>query len=127
MLNIRSNTFETNSSSVHTLVMCSDDQYHKWIHGELYLDVDEYAEDHYKDFVTFDEAKKMDENFPYPKSSRNEGWDWRYYSKEKNEYIDKRFLTYEEFFEDSYFETYHETYITDSKETVEAFGYFGHD
>ncbi len=126
MLNIRTNTFETNSSSVHTLVMCSRDQYYKWIHGELYLDIDEYADDHDKDFVTFDEAKKMDENFPYPKFSR-EGWDWRYYSKEKDRYISKRFLTYEEFFEDTYYDTYHGTYTTDNKEAVEAFGYFGHD
>ena len=42
-------------------------------------------------------------------------------------YFDKRFLTYEEFFEDSYYETYHGTYVTDNKEAVEAFGYFGHD
>lgn len=124
MLNIRINTFETNSSSVHTLIMCSKSDYEKWINGELYLDVDKYADDHYKDFVTFEEAKDMDDNFPYPDYSKN-CEEWYYFSKEK--YVDKRFLTSEEFFENVWYNTFHETYVSDSMDQIEAFGYYGHD
>ena len=128
MINVRMNVFETNSSSVHTLVMCDQHDFDKWMSGKLYLDVDEYADDHSSDFVTFEIAREKDENFPYLDSSDdNTGWGWYYYSKEKNKYIDKRFLTYNEFFDNDLYETYHETYTTPSNEQVEAFGYYGHD
>ena len=32
---IRRNVFETNSSSVHSITMCSEDEYKKWRDGEL--------------------------------------------------------------------------------------------
>ena len=32
---IRRGVFETNSSSVHSLTMCSSDEYEKWENGEL--------------------------------------------------------------------------------------------
>lgn len=32
---VRQGVFETNSSSVHTLTMCSDSEYKKWENGEL--------------------------------------------------------------------------------------------
>ena len=34
---IRKGTFETNSSSVHSLVMCNKSDYDKWEKGELFL------------------------------------------------------------------------------------------
>ena len=34
-IQIRRNVFETNSSSVHSMTMCSDDEYKKWENGEL--------------------------------------------------------------------------------------------
>lgn len=33
-IQIRKGVFETNSSSVHTLTMCMDDDYQKWKNGE---------------------------------------------------------------------------------------------
>lgn len=35
---VRRGLFETNSSSVHTLVMCSSEDYEKWKNGELLFD-----------------------------------------------------------------------------------------
>ena len=35
---IRRGVFETNSSSVHSITMCSEDEYDKWIKGELIYD-----------------------------------------------------------------------------------------
>ena len=34
-VSVRQGVFETNSSSVHTLTMCSDSEYNKWKNGEL--------------------------------------------------------------------------------------------
>jgi len=36
MLQIRTGCFETNSSSTHSLIMCSENQYKDWIDGKLY-------------------------------------------------------------------------------------------
>lgn len=36
MLKIRHNVFETNSSSTHSITMCTKDQYEQWKNGELY-------------------------------------------------------------------------------------------
>lgn len=35
---IRKGVFETNSSSVHTLTMCTDSEYQSWKNGDLILD-----------------------------------------------------------------------------------------
>lgn len=38
MVSIRSNNFETNSSSFHTITLCDDNQYHLWSDGDLMYD-----------------------------------------------------------------------------------------
>lgn len=35
---IRRGLFETNSSSVHSIVMCNSDEYNKWRNGDVYYD-----------------------------------------------------------------------------------------
>lgn len=56
--NIRGCVFETNSSSTHSLVICTEDEYKKWKSGELFY--------HHswkdKGFVTNDEIKALIEN-----------------------------------------------------------------
>ena len=37
-IQIRKGVFETNSSSTHTLVIASNEEYEKWQKGELYFD-----------------------------------------------------------------------------------------
>ena len=38
MIQIRKNVFETNSSSTHSLCICTEDEYNKWQKGELLYD-----------------------------------------------------------------------------------------
>lgn len=38
MIQVRNNIFETNSSSVHTLVICTEDEFKKFNNDELCLD-----------------------------------------------------------------------------------------
>ena len=42
MITIRSNVFETNSSSAHCIVIAPDDQFDKFVAGELYASCGEY-------------------------------------------------------------------------------------
>lgn len=41
MINIRHNLFETNSSSVHSMTLLTEDEYNKWVSGDYYLDFGE--------------------------------------------------------------------------------------
>lgn len=94
---IRRGVFETNSSSVHSLTMCTQSDYDRWKNGELIYD--------YWDgkLIPIDE---LDDDY----------YEGRYYTYD-------RFNDYECF----NFETYERDFTTDSGETVVGFGYYGHD
>ena len=96
---IRRGIFETNSSSVHSITMCSDDEYSKWKNGEVYYDR------YNKTLVESNEEIE----------------------REREE--DTRYLTYDEFHDWDYieYETFSDIYTTPSGETVHAFGYYGYD
>lgn len=147
MLQIRNGLFETNSSSVHTMVLCSADDYDKWIKGELLLNLyydDPYMWKHWDpdteryvdttkgmppQFVTEEEAAYYDENYPYPEMEKT--WDG-YNLDFKDEYgvwCSRKFITFDEYrrtvaYE---FESFSDEYTTPGGETIVAFGYFGHD
>ena len=103
MKTIRIGTFETNSSSTHTLVMLSKAEYDKFVKGELFYD------EWYSKLVTKAEIEEI--------------------AKEKDysieEYIQDNVKTYEEFGDGK--ETFEQEYTTPNGETVVAFGYFGYD
>ena len=98
-IQIRSSLFETNSSSIHSLTMCSDSDYEKWKSGE-------YVFDYYNDKLIplTDEIKK-----------------------EVEDEDDKRYLTYDDFFESEFieYELFSKTFTTEQGELVHAFGYYG--
>ena len=103
-IKIRRGVFETNSSSVHSLVMCTDDDYNKWKAGEILYDKWESK------LVTLEEAKK------------EEGY-------EDEEEFNSRFLDYDHFNSWQYieYETFEQTFKTPGGEIVHCFGYYGHD
>lgn len=124
MFNIRVNTFETNSSSVHTICITNNENYQQWINGQLYYNLDSKWND-FPEFVSYEEAKKYDPNFPYPDTP--DSWEnWSYQDSEKY-YHEKIFVTAKEFFENWEFDFYDKEYITDNKEVIHVFGYYGHD
>lgn len=94
---IRRGVFETNSSSVHSLTMCTQSDYEKWKDGEFIYD--------YWDgkLISTDES---DDDY-------DEG---RYYTYD-------RFNEYSEF----NYETFEDTFTTENGDAVIAFGYYGHD
>ena len=102
MIQIRNNIFETNSSSVHTLTLCSQEDFNKWAQGKLIWD---YGNE---ELVEPDSIEKDE-----------------FYDEED-------YLTYKDFFDGysnshvEYMETYTQHKNVDGKDVV-AFGYFGHD
>lgn len=127
MKTIRRGTFETNSSSTHSITMCMESDYEKWKNGEMYWHRwnDELVS---KEEVEKEMAKLREEfiadNPDFDEN--NEKW------KEKLEqYIneDKTYYTYEEFNDYDYieYETFVDTFETPQGEKVVSFGYYGSD
>lgn len=103
-IQVRRGVFETNSSSVHSLCICSADDYDKWKNGELLYDF-------YNGVLIEDSDEIQQER----KECEEKGWanDYIYY----NEYPDHT----------SDFEVYEEFYKSKSGDDIVAFGYYGHD
>ena len=92
--------FETNSSSVHSLTMCMESDFNKWVTGELVW------------------SRWGDELVPITDEIKK--------SIEEDE---REYLTYEQFNDYDYidYETFEDSYTTPNGETVKSFGYYGHD
>jgi len=140
MINIRTNVFETNSSSVHSLILCTADDYQAWVLGDKLLNI--YYDNHWiwdsendettantpPQFVTPEEAAQYDKYYPYPEMEDIWGYSPDFMDKD-GKYHTRKFLTFEEY-QKTYgwnFETFDDTYTTPGGEKVVGFGYFGHD
>ena len=116
MKQIRRGVFETNSSSVHSLTMCSGEEYQRWENGEVLF---------WKwkgKFGTKEEIIQM---------LKTQSWysnvDWDDEDVVYDIFSDEGVQTCEKFFENYDFETFEKRYTTPSGEEVVAFGYYGHD
>lgn len=127
MIQIRNGVFETNSSSTHSITMCMESDYDKWIAGELYWDrwneklvskdtVDKFIKEAKNDF--------REENPEYIEGDKD--WECRF---EDYLYYDKDFAyySYDEYCDRIEYETYVDTFTTPSGEKVVSFGYYGED
>lgn len=117
---IRHGVFETNSSSVHSLTMCTQEEYDKWEKGEMWFDG-------YNDkFIDpFDPMVKYAEDLAKYKDNR--------YSKEElaEDYMreDGIYRNTEEYDDRNgeYNDVFVEYYTTPGGEKIVAFGYSGYD
>lgn len=119
---IRCGVFETNSSSVHSLTMCSGEEYEKWENGEILFweDKDKFATRE----EIIEEMKNMkwyDDTLRYPDVN------WEDKERVDDIFSDERIKSCEEYFDNEWYETFEETYTTPNGEEVVAFGYYGHD
>ena len=119
MQSARRNVFETNSSSTHSLTMCSESDYDRWQKGELLFDKwgDEFIEK--SEYLKWFEEQKKKYLEKYPSETEE---DFEEYMED-----DKKYYTYDEFWNLEYYETFEDTYTTEKGETVVAFGYYGYD
>jgi len=125
---IRRNVFETNSSSTHTLTICSKSDFEKWKRGELlldewsnkFIDAEKVSE---KDLESYYNSIKK----PYYKNYKDLDDDER--ESIKNEYMKNEVsgTTYDDWRDDGYLETYSQDYKTENGDEVVAFGKYGYN
>lgn len=96
---IRLGTFETNSSSTHSLVVCTKKEFELFKIGELIFN--RYA-------AEFVPTKVYEE------------------AKESEDFDDYEFCTYDEYFEDDELESYEEEYTSESGDGIVIFGNYGY-
>lgn len=96
---IRRGAFETNSSSVHSITMCTEDEWNEWKRGELVWDY-------------------LTEKLIPVNNDVGEVDNGQYYSYEN--WFDGGWFR-------DYYNRYHDEYTLPSGEVIHAFGYYGHD
>lgn len=134
MRQIRQGVFETNSSSCHSITMCSEEEFKALKAGTLLIhewngtfksvdDIDVFSEEeiqaHYnqtKDMFWKDYESLSDEE-------KNEARR-RYEEKHSKRHL---YQTYREYMDVSDLETFVDSYTTKNGEKVIAFGYYGYD
>lgn len=127
MKTVRRGTFETNSSSTHSITMCMESDYEKWKNGEMYWHRwnDELVS---KEEVEKEMAKLREEFIADNPDFDENNEEWK---EELEQYIneDKMYYTYEEFNDYDYieYETFVDTFETPQGEKVVSFGYYGSD
>ena len=119
---IRQGVFETNSSSVHSLTMCSAEEYEKWRNEEVLF---------WKEQDKFGTREEIIAELKTLKSWGGGLWygnvDWENEDEVHDVFSDEGIMTYDYFFNDYYYETYSYSHTTPSGDDVVAFGYYGHD
>ena len=73
MRQVRQGVFETNSSSVHTITICSDEEYNAWTKGELLVN------DYDGEFKHKDDINQFSEDFKSYTSYMSSLYDLEYY------------------------------------------------
>ena len=111
---IRRGVYETNSSSTHSLVMCSEEEYNKWISGDVL-----YSKYKEKLVPKEDIIKELKEEYS--------DVDWNDEDEVSDVFEDEGIQSCEEFFDDEYLETFKRTYTTYSGDKVVAFGKYGYE
>ena len=127
---VRRGVYEINSSSTHSISMCTESEYDAWENGDLLLYSgygsyfgDKPVEDH---FYTREQAIEFEKH----RRSKPLDDDLSDISDEEliNEILsDRGWITCNEYFDDEYLETFEETYTTPGGEKVVAFGKYGYD
>jgi hypothetical protein len=129
---IRLGVFETNSSSMHSLVMMSKEDFEKFKNGEMFWYEDEILS---KEQIierikeNYPEGKNLDYLFKIANEEYDESEDDDTEDSTEEEDLDNEILydlrTYENYNKD--YETFYEEFKTKNGETVVSLGYYGMD
>lgn len=119
MISIRRGVFETNSSSTHSISITSEEEYVKWINGELLFNESEQA---FVSKKTIKNEKKVCSECENQTKNAD-----KYCSNcgEKFEYGTDDLKTYDDYMNDCDFETYSREFTTKSGDNIVAFGKYG--
>lgn len=126
MINIRQGVFETNSSSTHSITMCTKADFDAWKAGTVFMNVDcwwSLSANKGKTFVTRDEAIEILTNHRSPPDTDLAALD----DDDFVEFLrDQNMYTYAAYF-DGRLEEFNDTFVTPGGETVVAFGKYGEE
>lgn len=127
MRQVRNGVFETNSSSVHSITMCTKSDYDKWVNGEIYWSRwdDKFVSKEVFEKELEDQKKFFSEECPEYERGTEE-WEDEFNDYLRNE-ADFEYYTYDDYCEYLEYEKYVETFTTPSGEEVVSFGYYGND
>lgn len=136
---IRLGTFETNSSSTHSLVMCSAEEFKKWEEGEFLINnwngkfvpkqeiIKKVLQEHKREEILeywddFDEEEYNDADEERKEQIFQEAL--YTYLREHDD-----IFSYEDYWDryEEYYETFEQHYETKNGDEVVAFGYYGYD
>lgn len=120
-IQVRRGVFETNSSSTHSLTMCSKSDYDRWVSGELLLN-NSWGLDLKGDFVTREVAIEAVKNSRYCPDDLDFSDE-----DEVNEQLREHDLYAYEYWGSEYLESFHSTFTTKTGEEIVAFGEYGYD
>ena len=113
---IRRCVFETNSSSTHSITMCSEEDFTKWENGKVL---------YWTDGEMFGTREEIISKLKNQKWYSNINWEDE--DEVDGVFADERVKTFKEYFDDDYYETYSTEYTTPKGEVVVAFGYYGYN
>ena len=132
---IRRGVFETNSSSTHSLTMCSEEEFEAWKRGEVL-----FQEWGSENFVSANklsnyDKKKASEDYDENKDDFQKNWKdlsdeakQKYYTKYAKEHdiIDEDAKTYEQYMNEGDLETFVQRYTSKNGDKIVAFGEYGY-
>lgn len=118
MKSIRRGVFETNSSSTHSITICSKEEYEKWEKGEVLLNEGFRAKEK---FITKEDAINKLKNDGY-----HECLDFENEEEVNDALRDEDIKTCDEYFSCDY-ETFEETFTTKNGDEMVVFGYYGYN
>lgn len=134
---IRHGVFETNSSSTHSLQICTKEEFEKWKNGEILLD---YWKEEFVDVSTLlylTDQEKEDVKDNYNKRKQKYWKDWEDISEEEKEELYQEAITnkksyrelqtYRDYFCSYDLETFEERYTSPSGDEIIIFGKYGYD
>ena len=122
---VRRGVFETNSSSVHSLTMCSKSEYDEFEKGNMYIE--RWGSRIYSKEELIENFKKMRDW--RTKELKYSGVDWNN-EEEFNRVLEETdFVTGDKYWDivSEEYETFEKSYTGKNGESVVAFGYYGHD
>ena len=132
---IRRGVFETNSSSTHSLTMCSEEEFEAWKRGEVLFQ--EYGEENFISATKLSKHDKKMAQEDYEENKDDFQKDWndlsedtkqKYYTKyaKENDIIDEDAKTYDQYMHDGDLETFVQRYTSKNGDKIVAFGEYGY-
>ena len=131
---IRRGVYETNSSSCHSLTMCSEEEFEQWKKGEILFN--RYENEFIKAYNLSDEDKREaaqdykdhKDEFSKEWSELSESAKEKYYTKyaKENGIVDEDSKTYEEWLHGN-LNIFVDRYTSKSGDKIVAFGKYGYD